>query len=310
MSGIGVVTNPLSRRNRRNPRLMDRLAYILGDKGDLAQPRDWAGMEDVARSFLDRQIDVLCINGGDGTGHVVLSAMARVYGDHPLPMVALLRGGTMNTVAHALGIRGSPSTLLDRVVNRYQAGTPFRCVERNLLCVDGKHYGFLFGNGVAATWLQVYYEGEEPSPTKGVKVFARTILAMLFGGPLARRLVDLVKAQVTLDGHVMPVTRFLTVAAGTSDDLGFGFRPFWAAPSNPDHFHALGFACSPLALAMELPRMRLARPLRNPDIYSRVGHLMRIEANRPIHYMVDGDFHQGGQVLEVTVGPRLRMVVG
>lgn len=310
MGGIGVVTNPLSRRNRRNPRLMDRLAWILGDKGDLAQPRDWAGMEAVARQFLERRIDVLCINGGDGTGHVVLSAMARVYGSQPLPMVALLRGGTMNTVAHALGIRGSPSQLLDRVVRTSQEGRPFRWVERTLLRVDGIHYGFLFGNGVVSTWLQVYYEGEEPSPKKGMMLFGRTVLAMLFGGPLARRLVDPLKARVTVDGQRMPVTRFLSVAAGTSDDLGFGFRPFWAAHERPDHFHALGLACKPFGLALELPRMRLARPMKNPDIHSYVARRMRIEANRPIHYMVDGDFHQGGQVVEVTTGPRVKMIVG
>jgi len=310
MSGIGVVTNPLSRRNRRNPRLMDRLAYILGDRGNLAQPRDWAGMEDVARRFLERDIDVLCINGGDGTGHVVLSAMVRVYGERRLPMVALLRGGTMNTVAHALGIRGTPSDLLDRVVSQYHEGIPFRTVERSLMCVDGRYYGFLFGNGILSNFLQVYYEGEEASPTKAVKVLVRTIAAPITKGPLMDRILKPVRAIVTFDGEELPVNDFLGIAAGTSDDLGFGFRPFWAAPANLDHLHAVGIACRPLALAAELPRMFQAKPVKSPDIHNRLARRIRIEANRPIHFMVDGDFHQGGQVVEVTMGPRVRMVVG
>ena len=35
MPGIGVITNPYSRQNKRNPRLAQRLGYILGEKGDL-----------------------------------------------------------------------------------------------------------------------------------------------------------------------------------------------------------------------------------------------------------------------------------
>lgn len=310
MSGIGVVTNPASRRNRQNPRLMDQLACILGDQGSLAQPRDWAGMEEVARQFKARSIDVLCINGGDGTGHVVLSAMARVYGDTPLPMVALLRGGTMNTVAHGLGITGTPSALLDRVVQRYQGGAPFRTVERTLLCVDGRHWGFMFGNGVMTNFLRVYYEGGDASPTKAVKVLARGIASLPVRGALYRRLMEPIRAQVVLDGQGLDPVEFLAVGAATVDDLGFGFRPFYEAPSHPGQLHVVGLACTLTAVARELPRYWKGGPTRDPGILNRVGKHLLVSANRPIGYMVDGDFHQGGQVLDVRSDRTVRMVVG
>lgn len=309
MPGIGVVTNPLSRRNRRNPRLMDRLAYILGDEGDLARPRSIPGMEEVARRFRERDIDILCINGGDGTGHVVLSAMARVYGSRPLPLIALLRGGTMNTVAHGLGIKGSTSAILDRVLTRYQKGLPFDTRTRNLLCVDGHHYGFLFGNGAFSNFLEVYYEGSEPSPTKAAVLVARLGGTTLVRGRLLRRLLRPVRAEVLVDGQPVDRTHFVSVAAATVDDLGLGFKPFWAAPANPDRLHYLGIACDPLSIIRSMHRIYAGRPTGIPDIDDRVVRSIRIAANVPQNFMVDGDFHRGGQVVEVTVGPRVRLVV-
>lgn len=130
MSGIGVVTNPRSGKNRRNPGLVRQLAYVLGDRGELQQPGDLDDLARVAQGFRERAIDVLCINGGDGTIHKVLTALVRVYGTDPLPIVALLRGGTMNTTARNLGLRGRAEDLLGTVVSRYHAGDPLALVER------------------------------------------------------------------------------------------------------------------------------------------------------------------------------------
>ncbi len=309
MGGIGVVTNPHSRRNRRQPHLVERLAYILGDRDRLAQPRDRAGMEDVARRFMERDIDVLCINGGDGTGHVVLSAFAAVYGQRPLPMLALLRGGTMNTVAHGLGIKGKPSELLDRVVSKYHEGKPFQLAERNLLCVDGRHYGFMFGNGFISNFLALYYEARDPSPASAMALLGRSLSSAMVGGSLVKRLLRPLEAQVSLDGETWPAVDYIALAAGTVDDLGFGFRPFWAAPDNPGKVHCLGFNCPPGAVVAELYRFYRGLPTKNPAIFDQLAHEMRIEANCPLDYMVDGDFHHGGQVLVLRAGPRVRFIV-
>lgn len=309
MPGIGVVTNPRSRRNRQNPALVQRLAYILGDHGRLDQPEDAAGMEAVARLFLEREIDVLCINGGDGTAHVVLSAFAAVYGERPLPMLALLRGGTMNTVSHGLGIRGTPSELLARVVEGYHQGEPFPIVERNLLCVDGRNYGFLFGNGLVSNFLEAYYEGSEPSPWKAARLVVQAVLSGLVKGRLMKRLLQPVEAEVTLDGRKWPARRYATIAAGTVNEIGLGFAPFYAAPRHPGWIHCLGFDCPAMAIVRELPRIRRGLPTRNPDIHDQLARTIRISASRPLAYQVDGDFHMGGQTLEITVGPRVRLVV-
>ena len=124
MGGIGIVNNPRSRRNRRRPRIGRRLRAQLGDDGDVL---DAATPEELARAletFRGAGVDVLGVNGGDGTAHFVLSAFARAYDGAPLPRVLLLPGGAMNTVARAHGIRGSPERTLWDIVTRRRAGMP------------------------------------------------------------------------------------------------------------------------------------------------------------------------------------------
>src|SRR5262245_51132066 len=58
--------------------------------------------------------DVLGIVGGDGTVSAVLGAFDRP--ERPLPRLALLRGGTMNTVARGLGVPALDPTGLLRAL--------------------------------------------------------------------------------------------------------------------------------------------------------------------------------------------------
>ena len=314
MAGIGVISNPRSGANRRNPRLARRLAYILGEKGELGQPGDLGDLALLAERFKQRGIDVLCINGGDGTVHKVLTAFYNAYGDTPLPMIALLRGGTMNTVAHGLGIKGVPEDILGSVVSGYHADESFAIAERNLLVVrDGSErprVGFLFGNGLVSNFLEVYYEGSDPSPWKAVKVLSRVILSVLLGGPLGQRLTAPVEVGVEVDGRRWDVDRFATLTAATVDDIGLGFRPFHAVLRHPDHLQVVGFACKLTAIIANLWRIFLARPIPRADVVDQLGRRLVVRSAGPQGYMIDGDFYKGSQTVTVEVGPRVRFVTG
>jgi diacylglycerol kinase (ATP) len=165
VSGIGVVLNPRSRRNLRDPGAAVRLARRLGDHGVVREARSIDELYRIAEDFRRDDIDVLAISGGDGTNHVTLTGFLDVYAGHTMPQVALLRGGTMNTVANAVGVRhGKPEGLLGRLLRDYaqQANMPLENVERHVMRVSphrgGKtHYGFLFGTGVVHGFLAEYY---------------------------------------------------------------------------------------------------------------------------------------------------------
>jgi len=309
MSGIGVISNPRSRRNRKNPRLARELTYVLGERGEMHEPEDLEALQAAAEHFRERAIDVLCVNGGDGTLHRAVTALVRAYGEQPLPRIALLRGGTMNTIANGVGVRGKPGEILDYVVTHYHAGAPMPHVSRWTMRVDGGEYGFLFGTGLQAHFLEEYYRGGEPSPAKAAWVLLRAVGSALVQGDLVKRLFRDQPMQVHVDGTLWPRESWMSVAAGTVDDIGLGFRPYYKAPHNPEHVHAVGFACSALTVVLELPRIYRAQPTRSPDILDDVCQRLVLSSPEPIGYMIDGDFHQGDRELVVSIGPRVDFVV-
>ena len=155
MAGIGVIVNPKSRRNLRDPGAALRLARKLGDHGVLRRASSIDELYRIAEDFRRLDIDVLAISGGDGTGHVTLTGFLDVYGGAMVPQVALLRGGTMNTVANSVGVpRGGPEGLLARLVRAYarRAILPLAGVERRVMCVRPEggraQYGYLFGTSL------------------------------------------------------------------------------------------------------------------------------------------------------------------
>lgn len=302
MSGIGVITNPRSRANRRNPRLAKRLGYILGERGELAQPSDLDALDATARLFRERDIDILCVNGGDGTLHKAMTAMVRAYGDHPLPKVAILRGGTMNTIAKSMGIYGKPSDILDYVVDAYHADEPMPTVRRWLLEVDG-HYGFLFGTGVMARYLEAYYEGSEPSPSKAAWVLLKAVFSAIVGGSFAARMVEPEPLTVLADGLAWTPPAYVSVGAGTVDDVGLGFRPFFKAPTHPGHFHAVGIATSTLGVVRALPYIWRARFPDDELVVDQVVKELIIRGREPVKYMLDGDFFPGTEEVRLRIGP-------
>jgi diacylglycerol kinase family enzyme len=310
--GIAVVTNPRSRQNRRNPGMAGQMAYMLGSRGQVAQPQNREELIDTARRFRDAGVDVLAVNGGDGTLHVVMTAFAKAYGDETLPPVAILRGGTMNTVASGLGITGTPAQLLEALSTRYHTGEPLPMAERHLLRVtagEDVQYGFLFGNGFIANFLQLYYESPEPTPWRGAWLLARATVSVVVGGAFARRIIHPIDLTIEADGETWPCRPYLTVTVGTVDDIGFGFRCFYEVLRHPGRMHAICMGGPPLGVVKDFPNFYLARPPRSPDIYTAIPRRLLMSSDRPQPYMIDGDFHPGGQSVELTVGPRVRFVL-
>ena len=63
--GIGVVVNPYSRKNRKNPEAIKKLGYIIGDKGSCEATRSLSDVERVAREFMEKGVEILALSGGD-----------------------------------------------------------------------------------------------------------------------------------------------------------------------------------------------------------------------------------------------------
>lgn len=312
MAGIGIISNPNSRRNRRFPEQMRRLAYVLGKDDVDATTKTVDDVDAVARRFRDADIDILALNGGDGTNHVTLTSFIEVYGDQPLPMIALLRGGTMNTVSNAIGIRGTPSSLLVNIVEKYYLKQPFEISERELLRItdeENTRYGFIFGTGIVANFLRLYYDTGNPSPTTAVRVLGRILASGLVRGPLVRGLFEPARGSLSVDGVPWQNGEYYSVAASTIDQIGLGFRPFVRCAAKPGYFHALTIKGRPSRVIAQLPKIRLGRPLPQKQMPDTLAKALVFESEAPIEYTIDGDLHGCGRTVTVESGRRLRIIV-
>jgi diacylglycerol kinase family enzyme len=305
--GIGVITNPRSRMNKKDPSQMRRLGYLIGSRGAAEATKSLDDLYRVAEEFKKESIDILGINGGDGTIHHTLTAFIKVYGEQPMPQIAILRGGTMNTVANSLGIKGEPSKMLFELVDKYHNNDAFDTFEKEILAV-GEAYGFIFGTGITFNFLDAYYKTGRPSPSVAAKLLLRAVVSSIFGGKLARQLTRRFRARVTVDGDVWARDDFMTVTGACVEQIGLGFRPFYRCNERPKSFQLLGIHTpSPLGFCAELPRIRRGKPMRRDKVIDAVASEVRFEADE-IDYIVDGDTYSSKGSLRLAAGPKLNFI--
>lgn len=313
MAGIGVVLNPRSRRNLRDPGAALRLSRTLGDRGIVRTAGSRDDLARIAEDFRKLDIDVLGISGGDGTNHVTITGFLEVWADEPLPPIAFLRGGTMNTVANSVGVpRGRPDGLLAALVARYaeRDREPLRCVERHVLRV-GDHYGFIFGTGAIHGYIAEYYRNPEPDAIWAAKVLARAAGSVVVGGETMKRIARRWEGRVLVDGvERFPDRDYFAIGAGTVDEIGLGFRPFYRS-SEEGTFHILGIHTTPFGFVRKLPDIWRAEPMGDDHTYEAVARTAVLEARSgTVEYICDGDVHAHPGPLTLSIGPRVRILVG
>jgi diacylglycerol kinase (ATP) len=306
--GIGVITNPRSRVNKRDPQRMRQLAYLLGSRGAAEATKSLDDLYRAAEEFKAAGIDILGINGGDGTIHVTLTAFLQVYAGAPFPKVAILPGGTLNTIAAGIGIRGRPQEMLYEVIDRYHQGEELRTSEHHVLKV-GDRYGFIFGNGLVANFLEAYYATGKPSPWTGARVLFRTIASAIVRGAYIRKVFRRFQGQVTVDGETWARRDFATLTGATVPEIGLGFAPFYRCDERPGSFALLGIHCRPVPLVIDLPRIWRGRPMRRDKTISSVAREALIESDEPFSYTIDGDLYEGVKELRLETGPKLQLIV-
>ncbi len=290
---------------------------MAGDTGEVAEAATPEELAEIAQRFRDRGVEILAVSGGDGTAGYALTVFERVYGEAPLPQVALLRGGTMNTIANGLGMpRRGPVELLERLVQAVDGGTltTNRRVAMAVGHEDGtRRLGFLFGMGLGYAFLEEYYVLGTPHPTPitAARTLGRIAGSIVVQGKTARRVVRPVEVEVAVDGSAWPTERYLLILAGTVEQVGLGFTPFFRVARGVDGFHVLGVHGSPTAVVARLHRVWRGRHLGDAVATEALATVATLECPEGVvPYFLDGDLYRADGRLEVTVGPAVELVWG
>lgn len=309
MSGIGVILNPYSKKFKKDPNRAKHMGFIVGDKASCKETEDLDDLRRVAEEFKTRDIDILAINGGDGTNHCTLTTFLQVYGEKPLPKIALLRGGTLNTVARSVGVKGRSEDILSNLLVKYHEDIPFETRDLLIMKINNE-YGFIFGIGTAYSFMELYYKNNSLSPLLAAKTAFHAIGSCLINGKLTRGMFERFNAEVTVNNQTWPFKNYSSLLTGSINQLGLDFKAFYLAEKFPGKFHALGVSCTPRSLLKYLPVMFMGKPSGNPDLIEDAASEMTIKLEKPLPYMIDGDMKKDPvDHFHISCGPVLKVLV-
>ena len=297
----GVIRNEHSHRNRGGAPapLPERVLAILPERpGDLA-----AGLLD----FAQRGVNLIVIDGGDGTIREVLSLLPEAYGGR-LPRLALAPNGKTNALA--LDIGTPLGTSVEANLAAAEAGKPtkFRaCLEvlRRGHPVPERR-GFLFGVGafVRATELAQKHHG--------LGLFDNAAIAVTLGVAAVRSLAGRGPGSWRngepgrLSISDQPQQDWFLVLASTLKRLPLGLKPF-GEPR--DGLKVLSAGAPPRRLIRALHPILTGRA---SDWLANAGYSRADVAE--FELMIDGDFVLDGEIfrggdLVIRQGPQFEFVV-
>jgi hypothetical protein len=261
---VGLLDNPRSGGNRRRP---GALKPVLDAHADL--PRHIVeSPADVAAALADfarEGVDVVAINGGDGTIQAALTAvLAEPLFETP-PVFAVLTAGTTSMISRDVGLRGPRADALRRLLAWARSpGEGARLVERPVLRLEHApgappQFGMFFGaagieQGIRFCLTRIHTLGVSGEP--GAALALAALVAGLVRG--RRDVVHPVAVTTALDGEPPRRHEHLLLMVTTLERLVVGLRPFWGDGAAPLHYTAvLG---RPRRLLAALPRVLRGRP--------------------------------------------------
>lgn len=309
MKAIGIIHNPRSKKNMKHPETLDALRDIVGRHGTVFAPLSFEELMEVVKEIKRDHYEIVCVNGGDGTNHQIITRMINIYRNDGMPLIAHLRGGTMNTISKGIdGIRGSGEGIVRKLVEHYRKDRPFRTKTTRVLNVNGR-YGFIFGTGLVSNLLDVYYEGGNPGPIKALQIIYKAIASTILKTDYIDRLFSPIDAKVLIDGNKLEQDKCLVVVGATIKSVGLNFRPLYRADELPDRIHIFAGTATAMDVIKRLRKLYVGHP---PDIRTLTDTLaqnVEVASDNPIKYTIDGDMYEDLRIA-CSSGPELRYIRG
>ncbi len=269
---VGVLSNPKSGRNRRG---LQSVREILAQHPEVYHSEATTPTEVLAAvvELAQREVDVMAINGGDGT---VASVLTALFNNKPFakrPLLALLRGGTTNMTAGDVGLKGNHKKTLRKLLawaNKAYPDTPI--INREVLRVQAAPdkapiYGMFFGTGAIIKGIEychqkVHSKGFRDGVGPGLCTL-RILLAMLKGDtryvapvPIA---VEIEAPTRSSTARTQKLDHFLLLTS-TLEHLFLGIRPYWATNAGALHYTAI--LAAPSHPLRAIPSLFWGRPNR------------------------------------------------
>lgn len=294
---VGLLSNPLSGGNRKGlaaiHRALDGQEHVIHHT--VQTPEEVAA---AIADCADRNVDIIGVNGGDGTIQAVLTALLHQQLFERMPLLALLRSGTDSVIPGDVGLRGTREEGLRKLLNwtRLRDGSNV-IVKRPIMRVQPApnqepRYGMIFGAAIVyqATLFchrRIHSIGLRGGLAPGLTL-ARFLLAVLSKN---RKYVRPVPITIGLDQNPPQQHDFLVVVISTLERLFLGIDPFWGTGTGPLRFSAV--ADRPKHILRALPALVRGHTYRHatPEngYYSNNAH--KVELTMNTRFTLDGQIY-------------------
>ncbi len=296
---IGLLSNPLSGRNKK---ALPKLQELLAPEPAVLW-REASTPKEAARAMGElaaEGVDVLALNGGDGTVQAALTFLINERPFPAFPKLALLPGGSTNMSAY--DISGGRRSLLDSVrtllAGLQNPQAPWQTVDRSVLQVRTHpearpQCGLFFGAGALIQGMEYCHQRIH---TRGIwdelapaVTLVRAIYGILRNEPAFAGSAPI---RFAMGGGQAQEMRVMLVLISTLERLVLGFRPFWGTEPGALHFTAL--RAGPERFLRNLPALLRGRP----------GNRLTLQAGYHSHnteslrIWMDGVFSLDGELYE------------
>ena len=289
-------------RARRSKHLISRIRDLLSDHRDVlhVETANTGAMPDAIAELARNRVDLLIVNGGDGTLQHTLTEILDRQPFERLPLIAPVRGGRTNMTALDFGAHRDPVRGVAELLAAVKQGTlAERLVKRPVLRIESRtrrdvQYGMFFGAGMIPRAIglnhRLFPNGRNHSVFgPGLVTAGLTVRAVLDGkdGVLAPD-----KAQIYLDGEMVPDGEFMLMISSSLRRLFLRMNPFWGDESGGVRF--TGIAHSAARKAISFPGILAGRP--GPTVRPEAGYTSRNVERAELQF--DCGFTVDGEVFE------------
>ncbi|ORV60305.1 retinol dehydrogenase [Mycobacterium europaeum] len=322
---LGVIVNPLARRNRRGRG--DRVAELRRIVGPWGEVHETASIEELGKT-LDRihpRVTHLVGDGGDGALHWLINEIERCESDPARwPAFVPTNGGSVNAVARKARVRGRPDAVIRELAAAAAADRPPPEIRLDTLRLDGEtadgaaFHRLCFGlaaGGVGNRFYDMYYGKPDHGRGEVAKVIGRSFrdyLATKVGRSQASNYASVLfaptRARVVIDGEEVPTRTHRLLHAGAIDlRIGGPFRLFPKAES-PGALHFQAGEVRPSRIVTQLPAALTNGTVHGRRVRDVNGREMVIEAEgEPLSPIIDGERYVGITRLVARAGPLIRV---
>ncbi len=318
MVKIGVISNPLSERNKKG---LAKVEKFLVRHPDIDHRRldNFDQLSDAVAAFKKAQVDIIVINGGDGT---VQATLTELFGDglwEKAPTLAVLSSGMTNLIAADAGVRGTPARGLKRVIACVDRGElSRRVVSRYVMRMEfglekGPVFGMFFGAAGIYRAIQVCREKVHSLGFQSSVAVGLTIAALVANWLLPWRKNagvfrgDTIAAD--LDGDETLERSYFLMMVTTLDRLMLGIRPYWGWQRGPLRFTGVTFP--PERFALSLPWLLYGgreRSLPEDCYLTRSADVITLNLDSP--FTLDGELYEPapGRPVEIAGAGKARFL--